>query len=58
MLGGRRLGGGKGRAPENLFANASFEDGRDLWQLDHAGKTTATFRVDDKDAAAGQRARC
>ena len=23
--------------------------------MDHAGKTTATFRVDDKDAAAGQR---
>ena len=45
----------KSHAAENLFANASFEDGRDLWQLDHAGKTTATFRVDDKDAAAGQR---
>ena len=45
----------KSHAAENLFANASFEDGRDLWQLDHAGKTTATFSVDDKDAAAGQR---
>ena len=45
----------KGRTPENLFANASFEDGRDLWQLDRPGKTTATFRVDDKDAAAGRR---
>ena len=43
----------KARGPENLFANASFEDGRDQWQLEVAGKTTATFRVDDKDAAAG-----
>ena len=49
----------KSRPPENLFANASFEDGRDLWQMDRAGKTTATFLVDDKDAAAGRRkARC
>ena len=45
----------KSRPPENLFANASFEDGRDLWQMDRAGKTTATFLVDDKDAAAGRR---
>ena len=43
------------RGPANLFANPSFEDGRDGWQMDLAGKTTARFTVDDKEAAAGRR---
>lgn len=41
--------------PENLFGNAGFEDGRDLWHMDCAGKTAAQFTVDAKDAAASQR---
>ncbi len=45
----------KGRSPENLFGNASFELGRDLWQLDRDGQTAARFAVDDRDAAAGRR---
>jgi hypothetical protein len=44
-----------GRAPTNLFGNASFEDGREMWHMDRAGKTSAEFTVDGKDAAAGQR---
>ena len=44
-----------GGGPANLFFNPSFENGRDLWQLDHAGQTTATLPVDDKEAAAGRR---
>ncbi len=45
----------KNRGPENLFANAHFQNGRDLWRMDRAGKTDVQFTVDDKDAAAGQR---
>lgn len=45
----------KSRAPENLFGNASFENGRDSWRLDQAGKTAGQFTIDDKDAASGQR---
>ena len=45
----------KSRGPENLFGNASFENGREQWRMDRAGKTTARFTVDDKDAASGQR---
>jgi len=43
------------RTPANLFGNAGFEDGRDMWRLDRAGQTAAEFTVDAKDAAAGQR---
>ena len=43
------------RAAENLFGNPSFENGRDEWRLDRAGKTIAAFTVDERDAAAGQR---
>jgi hypothetical protein len=45
----------KSRGSENQFANASFEDGRDLWHMDRAAKTVAQFTVDDKEAAAGSR---
>jgi hypothetical protein len=56
------LGLGQGLAAEraspastNLLGNASFEDGREMWHMDRAGKTTAQFTVDDKDAADGRR---
>jgi hypothetical protein len=42
-----------GESP-NLFANPSFELGREGWQLDKAGKTECRFSVDEKDAADGQ----
>jgi hypothetical protein len=34
------------RAADNLFGNAGFEDGRDLWQCSKAGKTTVVLTVD------------
>jgi hypothetical protein len=43
-----------GRSAENLFANASFELGHDLWRMDLAGKTAGRFMVDNDDAGAGQ----
>lgn len=42
-----------GESP-NLFANPSFELGREGWQLDKAGKTECRFSVDEKDAADGR----
>ena len=45
---------GPRKPPENLFANPSFEAGRDPWRMDRAGKTAAQFAVDDKEAAAGR----
>ena len=48
------------KAPENLFANPGFEDGREPWRLDRAGKTTATLALDEtaslgaKQAALGR----
>ena len=39
---------------ENLFANASFEEGRELWRMDLGGKTTGRFTVDSREAGAGQ----
>ena len=43
------------RTPANLFGNAGFEDGHEMWHMDRAGKTAAEFTVDGKDAASGQR---
>ena len=40
--------------PRNLFANPSFELGRDGWDLSKAGKTEAQFAVDAKEATDGQ----
>jgi hypothetical protein len=37
--------------PTNLFANPSFELGRDGWQASKAGQTSCEFKVDDVDAA-------
>jgi len=42
-----------GEAP-NVFANPSFELGRESWQVDKAGKTECRFTVDEKDAVDGQ----
>ncbi len=42
------------KGPQNLFANPSFEIGRDAWQFDKAGGTTATWTIDNAEAAAGQ----
>jgi len=42
------------KPPANLFANPSFEQGRDGWRLDKAGKTDARFTVDTADAKDGQ----
>ena len=50
-----RAAAGRRKPPENLFGNPGFEDGRDPWRMDRAGKTTARFAVDDKEAAAGRR---
>ena len=46
------------RGAENLFGNASFEEGRDLWQMDLGGKTAGQFTVDGKDAVPANGARC
>ena len=43
-----------GRRAENLFANASFEQGRELWRMDLGGKTAGRFTVDSHEAGAGQ----
>lgn len=43
------------RTPTNLFGNAGFEDGREMWRMDRAGETAAEFTVDDTEAASGQR---
>jgi hypothetical protein len=40
--------------PANLFANPSFEQGREGWRMDKAGKTDARFAVDAADAKDGQ----
>jgi hypothetical protein len=42
------------KPPANLFGNPSFEQGRDAWRLDKAGKTDARFTVDTADAKDGQ----
>jgi len=42
------------KPPANLFANPSFEAGRDPWRMDLGGKSAARFAVDDKDAATGR----
>jgi len=42
------------KPPENLFANPSFEAGREPWRMDKAGKTAARLAVDDADAGAGR----
>jgi hypothetical protein len=49
-----RLSPAAGGESPNLFANPSFELGREGWQLDKAGKTVCRFTVDEKDAADGQ----
>jgi hypothetical protein len=41
-------------APKNLFANPSFESGRDPWQFDKAGGTAAKYTIDNTEAADGQ----
>ncbi|MCY2988866.1 MAG: carbohydrate binding domain-containing protein [Planctomycetota bacterium] len=46
---------GPRQVPQNLFGNASFEEGRDQWQLDLGGKTVGRFTVDDQERGAGQR---
>jgi hypothetical protein len=43
-----------GRRAENLFVNASFELGRDLWRMDLGGKTVGRFTVEAGDAGAGR----
>jgi hypothetical protein len=40
--------------PQNLFANPSFENGRDGWHPGVAGKTAVRYTVDSKEAGAGQ----
>ncbi len=35
------------KPPENLFGNPGFEEGREPWRLDQAGKTTATLALDE-----------
>ncbi len=49
-------GGGHPDGPktQNLFANASFELGRELWRMDLGGTTSGRFTVDSRDAGAGQ----
>jgi hypothetical protein len=42
------------KPPANLFTNPSFENNRDGWRLDKAGKTDAKFTVDAADAKDGQ----
>jgi hypothetical protein len=42
------------KPPANLFTNPSFEQGRDGWRMDKAGKTDARFTVDTADARDGQ----
>jgi len=42
------------KSPENMFANPSFELGRESWHLDRDVRTEAHFTVDHADAAAGQ----
>ena len=37
--------------PANMFANPSFERGRDCWYVSKAAGTDAKFGVDDQDAA-------
>jgi hypothetical protein len=41
-------------ATKNLFGNGSFELGRDGWNLSKAGGTSATWTIDNAEAAAGQ----
>jgi len=41
------------KAPQNLFANPSFEAGRDAWQFSTAGGTVAKYTIDNLEAAAG-----
>ena len=43
------------RAADNLFGNASFEDGRDLWQCSRPARPPPSSPSTSKDAAAGQR---
>jgi hypothetical protein len=40
--------------PQNLFANPSFELGREGWAADKAGHTECQFSVDNQEAAEGQ----
>ena len=56
LLGSHALAQAKG-APANLFANPSFEQGRDEWRIDKGGKTAASFTVDKADAARLRRSR-
>ena len=42
------------KPPQNLFTNPSFEDGREAWRMDKAGKTDAKFTAEKGDAAAGE----
>ena len=39
--------GDRPKPPDNLFANPGFEDGRDPWRLDQAGKTAAKLALDE-----------
>jgi hypothetical protein len=51
---GAARGAGDGKAPANLFANPSFEQGREEWRLDKTTKTVARWTVDQADAKDGQ----
>jgi len=42
------------KPPANFFTNPGFEQGRDGWRMDKAGKTEARFTVDTADARDGQ----
>lgn len=42
-------------APQNLFGNPSFEEGREAWRVDRDRPTEAEFRVEPSGGAAGER---
>lgn len=51
---GEGLSSPSGRRAENLFGNASFEQGREMWRMDLGGKTVGRFAIDSREAGAGR----